>query len=294
MSSHEATTVTPAVLRAWPLPPPGQDKESRGRTLVVGGSNQTPGAVQLAGEAALRSGAGKLQVATVGSLAPQVAAALPEALVRPLAERPDGDIDVAAADVIVEMAQRCAAVLLGPGVLQPENAERLLAAVLPGLDTKVVIDAVALAYVGRQPEGLQRLGGRVVLTPNTRELALTLGADRTEVEQDLAGAAARLASATGAVVSAGAATTWTATPDGRLWKDEVGGPGLGLSGSGDVKAGVVVGLCARGARAAQAAVWGAYLHARAGDRLAGDVGPVGFLARELPPEVPRVLREIEV
>ena len=82
------------------------------------------------------------------------------------------------------------------------------------------------------------------------------------------------------------------TPAGQSWVVEGGGPGLGVSGSGDVQAGIIAGLLSRGAEPAQAAVWGAYLHARTGERLAATVGQVGYLARELPPQVPAVLGEL--
>jgi NAD(P)H-hydrate repair Nnr-like enzyme with NAD(P)H-hydrate dehydratase domain len=85
-----------------------------------------------------------------------------------------------------------------------------------------------------------------------------------------------------------------ASPSGRLWRDESGGAGLGVSGSGDVRAGVTAGLLARGAEPDQAAVWAAHLHGRAGERLAASVGKLGFLARELPAEIPRVQAEIEL
>ena len=77
-----------------------------------------------------------------------------------------------------------------------------------------------------------------------------------------------------------------------LWRAEDGGPGLGVSGSGDVKAGIVLGLCARGADPAQAAVWGAYLHGAIGGRLASRYGPYGYLSRELPAEIPQALLEV--
>ena len=79
---------------------------------------------------------------------------------------------------------------------------------------------------------------------------------------------------------------------GRCPRADSGSPGLGVSGSGDVRAGLVAGLLARGADPAQAAVWGGYLHARAGERLAGQSGPLGFLAREIAPQMPAVLVEI--
>jgi NAD(P)H-hydrate repair Nnr-like enzyme with NAD(P)H-hydrate dehydratase domain len=95
-------------------------------------------------------------------------------------------------------------------------------------------------------------------------------------------------------VSCGGPESWTATADGRLWWDQTGGAGLAVSGSGDVFAGIVTGLAARGAEPEQAAVWASQLHGRAGDRLAATVGRIGYLAREIPAEVPRVLAEIEV
>lgn len=293
-TGREPVSVTPAVLRAWPLPPPGEDKESRGRVLVVGGGRQTPGAVLLAAESALRTGAGKLQVATVSSLAPHVAVALPEASVVGLPETADGDIAPSAAPAILELAAGCAAVLLGPGMSDVGAAAKLLAAVAPDLDTTTVLDALALAYLTGRPEGVRHLGGRVVLTPNREELAQTLGPEGSGVDQAPADATVELARRTGAVVASGGPVSWVAGPQEGLWEVETGGPGLGVSGSGDVQSGVVLGLTARGATPAQAAVWGAYLHGRAGDRLAAQVGAVGFLARELPAQIPQVLSEVEV
>lgn len=288
----DPVTVTSAVLRRWPLPR-GHDKESRGRVLVVGGSVRTPGAVLLAAEACLRSGAGKVQVATAASVAPSVAVALPEALVVGLPESADGHLTTQGAGRLVELAADCVAVLVGPGLEHPERACDLVAAVAPGLATTTVLDALALAYVTEHPDGLHHLAGAAILTPNTQELAITCGATQDAVAADTAECVLRLAGRARAVVSCGGSTTWTADPDGALWCDETGGAGLGTAGSGDVRAGVVAGIAARGAGPAQAAVWGAHVHGRAGDRLAADVGPYGFLARELSPQVPRVLTEIE-
>lgn len=286
--------VTSAALRQWPLPKAGEDKESRGRVLVVGGNRQTPGAVLLAAEAALRSGAGKLQVATVESLAPHLAVALPEALVLGLPETPGGDISPAAGDAILELAGGCAAILLGPGLMDPETSVELMGSIVPRLRTTLVVDALAMAYLTEHRQGVRHLDGRAVLTPNGAELAQTLGVEPDTVEGAYAEHTVRLATSTGVVVSSGAQVSWVAGPEEGLWKIETGGPGLGVSGSGDVHAGVVLGLCARGAEPAQAAAWAAYLHGRAGDRLAVEVGRLGFLARELPAQIPRVLSELEV
>ena len=296
MPSPEVTVVTSAVLRDWPLPPPGENKNAA-RTLIVGGSCQNPGAVILASEAALRSGAGKLQVATVADLAPHVATVLPEALVQGLPTRPDGDLAVGAAEGILELAEGCSSVLLGPGFHSADAAATVLSAVVPHLgttDTTVVLDALALAYITENRDGATHLGGRVILTPNVSELANTLQVDASQVEAEPVGCALTLAMSAHAVVVSGGQDSWVATPESHVWRVQSGSPGLAVSGSGDVQAGVIVGLCARGASPAQAATWGAHLHGRAGERLAATVGRLGFLARELPAQIPRILAEIEV
>lgn len=291
--SSDPVAVTPSYLREWPLPDAEGGKEGRGRTLIVGGSAETPGAVLLAAEAALRCGAGKLQVATARSVAHAVAVALPEALVRGLPETTSGAVRGSAAEEIGELAGDADCLLVGPGLVDPAESGALVQGLLPGLRTPLILDALALAAVTEDARCLHHLGGRAVLTPNPSELALTLHVDRDEVTHAPDRCAQKLATDAQAVVSLGGAESWVAAPDGGLWRDPSGAAGLGVSGSGDVAAGIVAGLVARGAEPAQAAVWAAHLHGRAGERLASTVGRLGFLARELPAQIPPVLAEIE-
>jgi ADP-dependent NAD(P)H-hydrate dehydratase len=158
----------------------------------------------------------------------------------------------------------------------------------------VALDALGLASVTADVHCLKHLDARVVLTPNPTELAIALHVEPEELEDDPAGATRDLAARAQAAVGLGGATSWVAAPDGRLWRDDSGGAGLGVSGSGDVRAGIVAGLLARGADPVQAAVWGSHLHGRAGERLAATIGRLGFLARELPAQVPAVIDEIAI
>jgi ADP-dependent NAD(P)H-hydrate dehydratase len=293
-SSPEPTPVTPQVLRSWPLPVPTGGKNARGSILVIGGSSETLGAVLLAAEAALRAGAGKLQVATAESVAPMAATALPEALVRALPQSGSGAILARAADDVVDLASSADAVLLGPGMADAEETQGFGDRLLPHLRGPVALDALGLASVTADPRCLEHLDARVVLTPNPTELAIALHRDQEELEDDPAAAARELARRANAAVGLGGATSWVAAPDGRLWRDDSGGAGLGVSGSGDVRAGVVAGLLARGAEPVQAAVWASHLHGRAGERLAATIGRLGFLARELPAQVPAVMDEIAI
>jgi ADP-dependent NAD(P)H-hydrate dehydratase len=292
MTGSEPVLVTSGTLHGWPLPQPGSDKEARGRVVVVGGSRETPGAVLLAGEAALRAGGGKLQLATAESCCATIAVAVPESRVIPLPETPGGQLGTASADPVVEACASADVVLIGPGLMGVDESVALVEGVLPRLDTTVVVDALASAYVTAHHDGLRHLGGRCVLTVNPTELSRVLDRDEDEVSADPMGAARDTAELVQAVVLCGGSTKAVATPDGSAWLVQVGGPGLGVSGSGDTQAGIVAGLLARGAEPAQAAVWGAYLHGRAGELLAVSVGGVGFLAREIPGLVPGLVAQL--
>jgi hydroxyethylthiazole kinase-like uncharacterized protein yjeF len=181
-------------------------------------------------------------------------------------------------------------VVVGPGLDDPKTTERLLGRVLDAgrPDQLLVLDAFALGVLAGF-DGRGRIRERTVLTPNPAEAARLLERDDVD-EQPQAEVAAEMAQRYGTVVSY---ESLIAAPDGRRWSVPAGHAGLGTSGSGDVLAGAIGGLLARGADLAQAACWGTYLHATAGDRLAARVGRLGFLARELADELPFVIVEAE-
>src|SRR4051794_10582419 len=222
--------VTPQVLRGWRLPEPTGGKESRGSILVVGGSTETVGAVLLAAEAALRSGAGKLQVGVPSKVAPHVSISLPEALVRGVPSTEAGAIRGSSAELLVDLAQRASAVLIGPGMADEPETRSLVEQLLPELEGPVALDALGMAAVTADPTCLHHLAGRVVLTPNPTELAIALHTEPDEIEGEPADAARRLAELTRATVGLGGATSWVAAPDGRLWQDQNGGGGGGGAG----------------------------------------------------------------
>jgi ADP-dependent NAD(P)H-hydrate dehydratase len=274
--------VTPNVLRDWPLPSPGPSKYDRGQVVVIGGAERSPGAAMLSGVAALRMGAGRLSLAVSESVAVAVAVAIPECGVVPLV---GSDLGGATADI-----ESADAVLLGPGLDDADVAEGMLRALLPlvGSSTVVALDAYALGVAAHVPEITEQLAGRLVLTPNLAEAARLLDRE-VDNEDNPASTVVELAERYRAVVSC---QGYVASDDGRVWSIGTGRVGLATSGSGDVLAGAILGLCARGADPTQAAVWATYAHAASGDRLAVRVGPLGFLAGELLAELPSVLVEV--
>lgn len=289
--------ITPALLHGWPLPQPDEegDKEERGRVLVVGGAAEMPGAVILAATAALRAGAGKLQIATVRSIVQVVAAAVPEARVFALPETRAGAIAPSSAVELAKRIEEVQAVLIGPGMIDEKAVEQLMTSLLPRIGrATIVLDAAALSCFEGSTELLSQQDCQAVLTPHAGEMARLLGENRDSITLEPEATARRAAKDLHAVVAfKGAETFITAPGSSNTYCNRAGNVGLATSGSGDVLSGIIAGLAARGAPLLQAAVWGVYLHARAGERLARRMGRLGYLARELSAEVPALMSELD-
>jgi ADP-dependent NAD(P)H-hydrate dehydratase len=288
--------ITAGLLRRWPLPKidDGGTKDTRGAVLVIAGSASMPGAAILAATGALRAGAGKLQIATARSLAGVVAGQVPEALVIGLPETASGGIGPRAARELAKRAEAVDAVLVGPGMVDPQATISLTLALLERVArTPLVLDAGALEAASKEPAAFATAKAKLAMTPHAKEMANMLGLRPGEVNRDAAAIAVRAARVLHGVVALKGAQTHIADATGRLLCNRsAGNAGLGTSGSGDTLSGVIVGLAARGADLLQATSWGVFLHARAGDVLAKKIGPVGFLARELLAEVPRELARL--
>ena len=292
----KTTELTAELLHSTPLPVPKEgSKDERGRVLVIAGSIEVPGAALLAATATLRAGAGKLQVATVERAALHLALAVPEALVVGMAETPDGGVDsLAANDRVIACMENVDAVLIGPGMMEGRSATALARAICANAPSRasVVLDAAALCGLGPHALDVRALGGRTVITPHAGEMAQLLGRSRENIESDPLRAAEDAADLLNAVVVMKGARTHVLGPAKKAWTYKGGGVGLATSGSGDVLAGLIAGLLARGADPALAALWGVYLHGEAGRRLGERVGPLGYLARDLAAEAPTIMRDV--
>jgi hydroxyethylthiazole kinase-like uncharacterized protein yjeF len=274
----------------WALPELADDgtKHERGTVVVVGGAGETPGAVLLAGVAALRVGAGRLQICTVQPNASALAVAVPEAAVTALPVTPTGGIGAAAVDLARGAVLEADAVLLGPGMTGPDESLVVVEAILAAVSNQavIVLDALALTCGIVNTAQFSHCASRTVITPNASEVEHLLG---SAAPGDDADSARVLADRLGVVAVSGSVV---AAPGGVCWRTSKGNSGLATSGSGDVLAGAVTGLAARGADPLRAALWAVTLHCSAGDRLAHRIGPLGFLAHELLDELPGVLRDI--
>lgn len=276
-------------LQKHPLPPViDGDKETKGRILLLAGSRDVPGAALLSAMGAMRAGAGKLRIATVQSAAMMIAVTMPEAMVIGLPEDDDGGFARAAADRIEELANDVDAVVAGPGVKSSDVCKRI-ADVLLESRAALALDVAFLHRLEPLHERELSRPSTPILLPNADELASLLECEPREIDDDPVGCGVRAAQLYRSIVLVKGVTSHIVTGDGGCWSFCGGAPGVGVSGSGDVLAGIVGGLLARGAEPLTALLWGVWLHGEAGARLAGKIGPIGFLAREIADEVPALL-----
>ena len=291
----EPVPLDASLLREFPLPhhPDDSDKEGRGTDLIIAGSREVSGAALLAGVAALRAGAGKLQIATSASVAVGLGLAIPEARVMAFAEDDAGCIRHAALDSLVAECDAVDSLTIGPGMEPGAALTALIEAVLArGGAYPLVLDAAALGMLPALPEKLRARRGGTILLPHCGEMARLLECEIEQVHADPLATARRAAETFGAVTLIKGAWSFITAPDGRVFRFEGGGVGLATSGSGDTLAGIVGGLAARGADALTATLWGVYLHGEAGRILTRNVGRIGFLAREIPDLVPGLMERV--
>lgn len=280
-------------LRRHPLPPvEGEDKDSRGRILVIAGSRDVPGAALLAAHGAMRAGAGKLQIACPDVIAIPLGIEMPEAKVVGHPSHHDGGFARSAIGDLAALASGAHAIVAGPG-LEANGAAAPLGRELLKLGKPMALDAALLHVLTDCREEALSAAVPPILLPHHGEMASLLDCTPEDVAADPVGSGRRCASRFGALVLVKGVESHVVEPDGRAWRYAGGGPGLGVSGSGDVLAGIVGGLLARGSAPLRALLWGVWLHGEAGRRLGRAVGPVGYLARQVPGEVPALLAEAQ-
>jgi hydroxyethylthiazole kinase-like uncharacterized protein yjeF len=256
--------------------------------VVIGGSRSTPGALLLAGVAALRVGAGVLAFAAPEAVAIPLAVAVPEASVVSFAADVRAHPD--SLDAVIEAVSSADSVLIGPGLDDAEQSQSLLAGLLNSISAPIALDAFALGVLPEVAKSAATLPNELVLTPNSAEAARLLSVGPDAVDHEPVAVAAAIAQRWDATVSYNGVIV---NPRGEAFDTGTGHAGLGTSGSGDVMAGCVAGLLARGVDPLWTAVWATYLHGAAGDRLAARVGQLGFLARELLEQIPLVITELQ-
>ena len=278
-----------------PRRPKPAHKGTFGRALVVAGSVGMTGAAGLAVEAALRAGAGTASVATAASARASVATAAPEATTHPLPETTDGRIARAAEDDARRLAAACNALAVGPGLGQDAETAAFVRSLVGACGAPVeglVLDADALNVLAPLASERPSLPDGCVITPHPGEMARLLGRTVADVQADRIGVARDLAEREAVTVVLKGAPTVVAQPNGTVYLNPTGNPGMATGGSGDVLTGLLAGLVAQGLTTEDAATLAVYAHGLAGDIAAREFGR-GLIAGDILRAIPQALTQLE-
>ena len=260
------------------------NKGSYGHVLVIGGSLGKAGAAAMAGFAALRAGAGLSTVATASSILPTVAGFHPELMTEPLAETVDATISRTAlsSGLIASLIERKSVLAIGPGISRHTETAEFVRGLVQNFDTPMVLDADALnAFEGRAGELVGR-GRSLVITPHPGEMSRLTGKTIAEIQANRLEVARTFAREHALIVVLKGRRTLIASPEGEVWVNPTGNPGMATGGTGDVLTGMIAGLIAQHPqRVFEAAALAAYLHGLAGDLAAQELGEHSLVATDL-------------
>ena len=274
------------------------NKGSYGHVLVIGGSLGKAGAAAMAGFAALRAGAGLSTVATPKSVLATVAAFHPELMTEPLAETEQGTISLQAVGLGLDALLERKTVAIGPGISRNSETAAFVRTIVTRGDKSIVVDADALNAFEASADKLNGRGRTVVITPHPGEMSRLTGLTIAEIQANRLEVARNFARDHELIVVLKGHRTLiagptTAPPDGAVWVNPTGNPGMATGGTGDILTGIVAALIAQHPQhALEATALAAYLHGLAGDLASASVGENSMVATDLVRFLPQAFAQM--
>ena len=285
------------------------DKRKQGCAMIVAGSGDMPGAAALSAEAALRSGAGLVTLASPDAIMPVLQTKLSEPVfcnLQDMSGQDAGSVDDRATALspahipqILEKAKHCQALAIGPGLSTADCVRDAVLELLPKIGCPMVIDADALNAIATlnktvasttsgSASFLHGIPGPAILTPHRREFERLFGALPSS-DLDIPAQLREISRITNKVLLLKGAPTFVAIPDGNVYVVPACNSGLAKGGSGDVLTGIIVSLLAQGAPLANAAVLGVLLHQKAGKMARDELGPYSMLPSDVVKKISRAI-----
>lgn len=269
-------------------------KGTYGHLLVLAGCRGKTGAAVLACRAAQRSGAGLVTLAAPRSLNSVFATLLVESMTELLRENSAEEMEELTAQEWSRLLERKSALVFGPGIGVTDATRNTLRWLLRHLDMPWVIDADGLNNLALDMERLKSAKTPPVLTPHPGEMARLIGQTTAAVNQDRVGIAREFAITHRCHVVLKGAGSVIATPDGKIYINPTGNPGMASGGMGDVLAGMLGALLAQGLNPIDAMKLGVFLHGFVGDRVADEKGEIGLIASDIIEGLPAGLRALSI
>lgn len=292
MKTNEHLITAEDVVAAFPARPRAMHKGQAGHVLTLAGGRLMLGAGYLASRAALRIGAGLVSYALPDKACEKFDARDPEIIPAPLPDDGSAFLHPVGVDEALQLTRGKQAVAIGPGIGQSRDTAAFVEKFLSHVALPTVIDADALNCIAHHLDVLVKSHGVFVLTPHPGEMARLTGKKISSDPDIRAETARQFAKKWKAIVVLKGAGTVVGTPDGQVWINPTGNPGMATAGSGDALAGVIAGLLAQGVDPVCASIAGVFVHGLAGDLAAESIGSVGITASDVIDHLPRARESI--
>jgi NAD(P)H-hydrate epimerase len=288
-----------------PARPKYSHKGTYGHVLLVAGSKGKTGAALMAAKACLRTGAGLVTVGIPETLVNSFQSRVTEEMILPLPDKGNGTFSFRSADAIFDFLNKRANVLaIGPGLSTDDEISRLVSLLVTGSKLPIVIDADGLNAIANKISILKKSKTPVILTPHPGEMArLSQKAEKksipprkdytpSDIEHDRINTALSFAKKTKTYLVLKGVPTVTATPDGKIFVNSTGNPGMATAGTGDVLTGMISAFLAQKLSPQNASVLGVYMHGFIGDFIADKKGEYSLIASDIINAIPKAFRSI--
>lgn len=268
-------------------------KGSFGRVLIAAGSVGMEGAALLAAKAALRSGAGIVELAVPQGAFGAVRGVIPTLITHGFNDDGKGCFSKESIEEILSASENASVLLIGPGIRNNPNTKEFVSNIIKRCHKSLILDADGLNAICQCPEILLERHEETVITPHPGEMARLLNVSISDVQNNRLEAAENFAKKYNVYVVLKGYRTIIASPWGETWINPTGNPGMATAGSGDVLGGIIASFVAQGLEPMKAAVSGVYIHGAAGDRAAEKYGQWGMIASDIIKYIPHTIMDIE-
>ncbi len=279
-------------IKKWISSPrrPDSHKGDYGHLLIIAGSVGKTGAAAMAGEAALRMGAGLVTLAIPKSLNAIMEIKLTEVMTEPLPETPKQTLSLRAYNTILRLCENKKAVIIGPGIGTFKETQTLILKLVKTLNLPIVLDADGLTALATQPKILPSTNRSLILTPHPGEMARLVRSTVKEVQENRIGMSRNFSQANHVHLLLKGHRSLIATPKGEVFINPTGNPGMASGGTGDVLTGMIGGLICQGLDILTSLQIAVYLHGWAGDEVAREKGERSLVATDLIGKIPLLLQ----
>jgi hydroxyethylthiazole kinase-like uncharacterized protein yjeF len=267
-------------------------KGTFGKVGVIAGSLGMMGAASLTSMAALKGGAGLVTLGCPLNHMSIYQSKMTEVMTYPLEDGDEGYLTGEAIPSVQDFLKDKDVLAIGPGLGPKCHGLQILRYILDRFDISIIMDADALNHISKDPGLFRTCKGSIVITPHPGEMARLTGMDIKDITESPIEVAGKFAKEMGVVVLLKGATTVVAHPDGRIYLNSTGNSGMATGGSGDVLTGLIAALVAQGYSTYDAAVYGSFIHGRAGDYAMKKWGETGLVAGDILNEIPLVFRDM--